>query len=470
MPIQPQNVIHALIEERIGLVQSVQRRINLESVLDELADGDAEAFVRDLQTSPDSAPSWQRLIRALTIGETYFFRNRAHFDLLKSTILPDIRARRQDDLRFNIWSAACATGEEAYSIAITLREAMLDLPQWAVHLMGTDLNGYALASAQEAVYRSWSFRHTENDFRERYFTPVENGLRLIAPVREKVVFRQHNLLNPPPMSQIDLIFCCNVLLYFEKSQVYRVEDRLFDALNPGGWLILGQAEALQFKRERWATHIFPGAVIYQKPLDGMQTAYYHRAAAETRPIEHAESQPETSLPSPALLQTAYAEAVRLMRMKQYDAARQMLQNILTQSPDNEAAHILLGCLLANRGELPDAHAQIDHALRLDGLQADAHYLKGVLFLEKQDTDAAVEALRAALYCHRGHPLAATILGHLYAQAGDERRAQRTWEEALDYLHDLAPETPISDLSDLTAEGVSEFLSEQIRLLDKAEKP
>src|SRR5262249_43199861 len=152
---------------------------------------------------------------------------------------------------------------------------------------------------------------------------------------------------------------------------------IFEALSPGGWLILGQAEALQFKRERWATHIFPGAVVYQKPLGNMQMAYYHSAAPEVRRTllkKQSHAAKPVLTPSPALVQTAYAEAVQLMRVKHYQAAEQMLTNILSQTPDNGAARVLLGCLLANRGDIEQAHAELDRVLQADALQADAHYL------------------------------------------------------------------------------------------------
>lgn len=470
MPTQPQKTLRTLIEQRIGLAQVLQQRVNLDAVLDDLSHGDPEGFTRQLQTSTESARPWQQLIRALVIGETYFFRNRTHFDLLRSTILSDIRARhlQQNNLNLNIWSAACATGEETYSIAIALRETLPDLARWNIRLIGTDLNHDALQAARQGIYRNWSFRQTEREFQEQYFRRVEGGLQLAPLIRGMATFREHNLLTAPPMRQIDLIFCCNVLLYFDKAQIYVVEDLMFDALNPGGWLILGQAEALQFKRDRWVTHIFPGAVVYQKPLEGMQLAYYHRIAVEAPTLrdgqESIPSPTAVHTPSPALVQTTYTEAVQLMRAKHYEAAEQMLRAILEETPGNGAARVLLGCVLANQGALPQAHAQLDQVLRLDALQADAHYLKGVLYLENQEMEAARDALRAALYCRRGHPLAAMILGHLYMQGEDDRRAERLWTEALEGLRDLAPQTPVSDLSDLTAEGVSEFLSDQLRQL------
>lgn len=142
----------------------------------------------------------------------------------------------------------------------------------------------------------------------------------------------------------------------------------------------------------------------------------------------------------------------------------MLSGIVEQNPAYAPAYALLGCLCANRHAIPEASMHLDMALRLDPLLADAHYLKGLLHLESQQVDAARQSLRAALYCQRGHTLAATILGHLYSQSGEIERARRTWEEALQVLDTAAPDAPISDVSDLTASNARAFLGSQIRHL------
>lgn len=466
MSTQSRNQIKDLIEGRLGLAHHFQGRAYLDSVLDDLAHNELESFAAELQH--DSQTAWQRLIQALVIGETYFFRNRSHFDLLRTTILPEIitRHRQQHHHALNIWSAGCATGEETYSLAITLYETLTDLANWHIRLIGSDVNRQALAAAEQGIYRNWSFRQTERQFQGQYFNALESGLQIKAFIRDKVSFLPHNLLDGNLLTGLDLIFCCNVLLYFEKSRVFEVEERFFEALQPGGWLILGQAEAIQFKRERWTMHIFPGAVAYQKPLTGNDANIHYNWGT---PAPHPTTPPpEADKPaSNALTQTTYAEAIRLMRTKQYPAAEAMLNTILLQNPGHAAARILFGSLLANRQDFDAAHAQLKHALQLDALQADAHYLKGVLFLETEQNDEAADALRAALYCQRGHPLAAMILGHLYLQQGDQHKARRTWAEALDSLRDLAPQTPVSDLSDLTAESLHDFLEDQLSIGDAA---
>jgi len=450
----------ALIEARTGLSCDAQLRVNLEVILNDLAAGDLGAFVKNLRNTPESAPGWQRLMRALVIGETYFFRNRAHFHLLGDLILPDLATHQRKNL--HIWSAGCASGEETYSIGMTLYERLPDLTSLSIHLIGTDLNNHAITAARGAVYRSWAFRQTEAAFRAQYFDPVEGGYYVKSFIRAMATFRQANLLAGPPLPQLDVIFCCNVLLYFEELAARRAEQLLFEALAPGGWLILGQAEAIRAHRERWITHIFPGAVAYQKPQAGGRT-FWQLSPPDLQVVTNGVRRAPhiAATQSSVLSPQSYLDAVSRFRAEQFDEADGILREVLAQQPDHAAAHVLAACIFANRGALREAHLHLDTALQVDTLQADAHYLKGVLHLEDGSDQAAVEAFRAALYCQRGHPLAAMILGSLYLRQRETARARRTWEEALEFINGTPPDTPVCDLSDMTAESVISFLSSQL---------
>lgn len=449
--------ISNLIEQRTGLASGVLSPPHLETTLRDLSKGNLPGLVDELQSESEFEPTWQRLFRSLVIGETYFFRNRAHFDLLRASLLPDIITRRRshNTLQLNIWSAGCSTGEEAYSIAITVQELVGDLTRWNFRLVGTDMNRSALDTAERAIYRNWSFRHTDDAFQKAYFTPLANALQVNQAIRERVVFRQSNLLDGPPMPQCDVIFCCNVLLYFADEYIRRVEDLLFNALAPGGWLVLGPAEALRFSRERWTTHIFPGTVVYQKPVaHDTTTLYYDRPALK-------KSAPLTTAPN-TTIRPLYEQAVQAVRTKHYDDARRLLDNLVTQNPNDVAAWVLLGCVFANRGALPEAYAQVETALSLDAMHADAHYLKGVFLFEERKFDAARDALRAALYCQRGHPLAGMILGQIYARNVEIEKARRLWAETIKLLDKLPLDMPVSDLSDLTARNVRDFLQKNLK--------
>src|SRR5690606_26943710 len=160
----------ALIEQRTGLSAATRFRADLQDILSELAGDDMPGFYRTLRQSQPTAPAWQAVVRALTIGETYFFRDMDTFRLLREKVLPPIiqprRAAKQ--LELTIWCAGCATGEEPYSVAITLLETLPDLYRWKINLIGTDINAAALEQARAGVYRDWAFRHCPADFRPRY--------------------------------------------------------------------------------------------------------------------------------------------------------------------------------------------------------------------------------------------------------------------------------------------------------------
>ena len=445
----------ALIEQRTGLAVSTQFRGDLELILRDAAGGDLAGLLSLLRASPDSAPVWQDLIHALTIGETYFFRDPAYFRLLRDHLLANLvlERRHKNRLTLDIWCAGCATGEEPYSVAIALHTLLPDLERWRIRLLGTDINLRALALARAGVYRDWAFRHTDDGFRARYFDATPVGWQIKPALRQMVAFQQHNLLDTAFPQGLDIIFCRNVLIYFQREHIPPVERRLFEALHPGGWLLLGHAEAIRSARERWTAHVFPGAVLYQKPQDGTPLAYRrHTGALHTGPLPAAPA-PDT-----------YAAALAALRAERLDEAERTLGELLTRQPGHTRAHVLLAYLFAGRQAVPEAHAHLDMALYRDALLADAHYVRAMLFLEEGNDRDAFQALRAALYCQRDHLLAAYLLGNLYYRAGARARARRAWEHARAAAAARPPDEPVSDLSDLTAAGFVLLLDNQLSAL------
>lgn len=462
MPDTTAEYIIRLIEHRTGLNLYAQFRDELLPLLERLSGGNLARLLHHLQTTDETDPEWQAVINTLTIGETYFMRDKEHFRLLRTRILPQIimEKRQQKRLELTIWCAGCATGEEPYSIAITLQEFLPDIDKWKITLIGTDINQRSIDIARQAIYRKWSFRHTEPSFEKRYFDTVEGGAQLKPAIQEMVTFKRANVLDTPPITHCDIIFCRNLLLYLNKDYIHQVENIIFDALVGGGWFALGHAEALRFQRERWLLHIFPGTPIYQKPLH-----------AEAKPIpmppkpiihEALENADSFTTNEPAVSrQAAYLDAVRAVQSDNYTAAERYLVDVLAQQPNHAHAHTLLAFIFAGRQAYPEAHAHLDKAMQREPLLADAHYIRALLLLEQQEMADAQEALRAALYCNRNHIMAADLLGTLRARAGDLPDAYRLWRNARRALSAYAPQDYISDFSDMTAGALDALLSERL---------
>ncbi|MBS3820353.1 MAG: chemotaxis protein CheR [Planctomycetes bacterium] len=203
------------------------------------------------------------MLDALSTNLTFFFREPAHFNFLKDRILPDIKGRNTKRLR--IWSAGCSSGEEPYSIAILLNECIPDLDRWDAKILATDLSTRVLSIAMRGEYAKQRFRDTPGQLVQRYFDVVQTSpskiYRTGPRIRKIVHFARLNLVEPWPMKgPFDVMFCRNVMIYFDKPTQNRLVKRYYDLLAPGGHLFLGHSESLtgtkhQFRYVMPATYV-----------------------------------------------------------------------------------------------------------------------------------------------------------------------------------------------------------------------
>jgi chemotaxis protein methyltransferase CheR len=213
---------------------------------------DLAALMRLIETREDEA-LLQRVVDAMTNNETSFFRDRVPFERLRQEWLPDLMTRRAETRRLRIWSAACSTGQEPYSIAMALAESEPDLEDWKVEITATDISEAALEIARRGVYSQFEAQRGLSTARLlRYLEPHRGQWRVSDALRARVVFRRVNLLDQfRDVGPCDVIFCRNVLMYFEPEVRREVLTRLFGVLAEDGVLILGAAETMEFD-ERFA--------------------------------------------------------------------------------------------------------------------------------------------------------------------------------------------------------------------------
>ncbi|MGH2569072.1 MAG: CheR family methyltransferase, partial [Bacteroidota bacterium] len=428
----PDNLLSMLskvIADTMGLHFPRERWKDLErsfgSVAREYGFQNAESCARWLLSSNLLRQQLDVLASHLTVGETYFFREKNCFKLLEDQILsPLIQSRRSADRRLRIWSAGCCTGEEPYSIAMVLRNLIPELTEWNVSLIATDINPRFLRRASEGVYGEWSFRETPAWIKEKYFKRIRNGqYELLSSVRRMVTFGYLNLVEDSYPSLLtntnamDIIFCRNVLMYFTPEQAKKVVKKLHRCLMDGGWLVVSPSETSQLQFSEFNTVNFPDATFYRKEQEKKQAArdFFF-------PVEHEAEPPEHVLYKvPDIIQTVhetfsqqtletvnephaaadehdiYAAAFMAYEHGHYAEATDKVLAELSRHPNDARLLTLLARIQANEGRLTEALEVCHKALDADKLSPANHFLLATILQEHGQTERAVNSLKKVLY-------------------------------------------------------------------------
>ena len=214
----------------------------------------------------------QQLVNAMTVNETYFFREAYQFDCMVNHTLDEIAARKRRGGRIRIWSIPSSTGEEPYSIAIYLLERWAKIDDYEVEILSSDIDTNVLDAAQRGVYSPRSVAQLPRAYLDRYFTPAGDGdWRISRDLVNAVEFNLVNLTNAADTRRfrdIDLIFCRNLLIYFDDLSRRIAAEAMYDALNPGGFICLGHSESMSRISSLYTPRRFPDAMVHQKPLAG----------------------------------------------------------------------------------------------------------------------------------------------------------------------------------------------------------
>jgi chemotaxis protein methyltransferase CheR len=233
---------------------------------------DAQSYFALLNGTGTQTAEMRDLLNEITIGETCFFRSQAQLNALQTVILPELMELRGKAgiRRVRIWSAGCSTGEEPYTLAMFLmEECEKEGNAWTFEIAATDLNDRSLETAKAGVYGEHALRNTPEHFRNKYFKAVSGDkLQAKEEVKKKITFSRLNLSHDGGMKlmkRMDLIFCCNVLIYFDEASKSKVVKHFYANLQSGGHLFLGHVETLYRVSEQFRLVHLPGATAYRKP-------------------------------------------------------------------------------------------------------------------------------------------------------------------------------------------------------------
>lgn len=458
-------------------------------------------YLLTLNKSDVYRDEWRKLIEQLTITESYFFRDQGQFSLLKHQILPEIIERKRrlssvtkpavtidrSDLKptLRLWSAGCSTGEEAYSLAMLVRDLLPDCQKWDIWIVGTDINQAAIEWAKRGSYNNWSFRITEEDVKNRYFQSCKEGWEISSYIRNMVTFLPGNLVQgmyPDPSSKMhsfDLILCRNVFIYFDTKAIEQVLKKFYQSLNPQGILLTGHMELQGQTIEPFQIRSFPQSILYQRPASerSLQLAHIETKAEQQtlkdieqndygRTIRSITRLDRSAIPSqtqPLLLSNNHLDELeKLLSQKAYIKVIERAEQLCRQIPNSFKVHYLRAEAYANLGDYSKANQACQDALQIDPLAIDPYYLLAQIAEVQGDLDGAKVFLKRIIYLAPTSVYAYFELGALYRREGNMKQAQKLWRSGLDLLQNLPGDQWIDSRSRLT---VSDLKSRILTHLD-----
>ncbi len=471
------------------------------------AHGDVDRYFNMLEQTQTDTPLWDALIQELTIGETYFFRDKSQIRTLEQHILPRIIAAHQHDRRIRIWSAGCASGEEPYTLAMLLSELIVDLDKWHITILASDIDKAVLEKARRARYRSWSFRQTDDIYKTRYFRKQADVYQLVPQIQKQVHFFYLNLNETvyPSLATntnaLDLILCRNVAIYYSEAVIGRVAERFHRCLISGGWLMMGASETSIPVFHQYTPCNFLGATVFQK-CDGpvspsvrfdmnLMGEYGHRETVlppskfnihcrestitpqifELPQISELPQLPDIAIEplpetwgqvvsSPEILSgelmekhdevDAFGQGRQLIKEKRYEAAIDCFKTCIASNPGDGASFYQLARIYANLGQMDVAASFCQQAIDIDPLNPEAHYILALIYQETGDMSSAVAQLKQAVFIDNRFTLAHFTLALFCRQEGQMEKARRHRQRAMQLALDLDPDAVLFGSDDLTA--------------------
>ena len=455
----------------------------------------ARHYARGILDSPAPAELLDPLVGRLTIGETYFLRDKQVFQIFEEHILRgliDNPRRPGQPLRF--WSAGCATGEEPYSIAMIMdRQAHQLRGCGGAYILGTDVNQRFLDAAQKALYTRWSLRATPESIIRRYFIRhSDNCFELTSGIREKVAFLRLNLAAASYENRLqlsapmDVIFCRNVLMYLDAENRRHVINRLVSLLEEDGWLITSPAEA-GFVASRALTPVrFSRITLFRKgfPREKWLSPEKESPARRTPGTNQENPHPRVQnpdLPRPARRQSDNKhssapsfqqcwEAARAdyHRGKYREAANRLELLIAEESGHNEGflmrsrVTALLTRCYANLGELQNAESACQAAIAAEKLNPELYFLLATIHQAAGDRESAVRALKQALYLDPDFVMAHFHLGFLMRQKGRIEDSRRRFANVEALLQTRPPDEILPQSEGMSAGSVLETVQQMMQ--------
>lgn len=423
----------------------------------------------------------------LTIGETYFFREKPAFELFTIKIIPElITQRRGKNEQIRIWCAGCSSGEEPYSIAILIKEHFPELSDWNIRISATDISPIAIQKALHGEYTDWSFRETETTIKSRYFTPSGKNWRIAPEIKKMISFSYLNLSkNSYPSSltdteDIDVIFCRNVMMYFTPQVIKDVSARFKDSLIENGWLITSQVELNDEYFSNFGRVNYSNGIFYQKtnkPNEPVKRTIDNAAhiapvvlkkredkkVEPRKPIEQIGKKVPVSRP-PEKITLALSDPDILFQKGHYKHCIDNCLHSISLGKLNNKIFSLLVKSYANSGLFSAGEEIIAKILDAKTATPEMYYIYASLLNEQNDLRQTEVILKKAIYLNHKHVLSHLMLGNVFLKLEKKHMAIKHFETLISLLSEYNENEIVPESEGLTAGRIKELTSQIINKL------
>jgi chemotaxis protein methyltransferase CheR len=456
--------IAALVEKELGLhfesnrIEDVERGIL--AALYEINIEDTEKFISNLATASSIEPLFLKVLSSyLTIGETYFFREKPAMSLFIKMIMPEvIRIAEKEKRPIKIWSAGCSSGEEPYSLAIIIKENFPGLNPSDFSIMATDISPKAINKAISGIYTEWSFRETPDNIRKKYFLNNDGTWSISPDIKRLINFTYLNLAKEsftsqlPEATNVDIIFCRNVLMYLSPVKIKSAAENFYNCLNDGGWFITSQVELNDEYFSLFDKVYFESGVFYKKIVSGKRGKkgpfknYIDEILLKTHAIG---VKPERKITkeinretkskfiarhniSPHSAETEN-ELEKLYLAGKYKECITACLKVLEKGKNDHNLLSLLAKCYANSGNYKQAVIVLDKMVSSGLSDEDIFYLYGTVLHEQNEIDKAKDAFKKGLYLNQDHLLSHLMMGNIMNQEGKRSIANKHYSNVLEIL-------------------------------------
>lgn len=479
-----------LIAMRTGIIIRVDERGSLRDyILTKLRSSSItslESYFSVLESdSSESRQEWRDLINGITIGESYFFRDKGQFGLLENRILPELIELRKKERTLRIWSAGCSTGEEAYSLAILVSKLIPAPSDWKIFILGTDINEEFVKKAGTGLYGQWSFRRVESEIKERFFKKRRDQWEIDGRIRDMVIFRTMNLVEDQisghyaELYNMDLILCRNLFIYFNRNAVAKVLKKLVSVLATDGYLMTGHGELHNQELAPLTPLIFSESVIYRK--SGINTGNTGQAVRMT--VTMPENQlsciqgknhfsfnaeknvsviPDYHRPAVMIDENILVEDMKsLFKSGDYSGVIQKAGAVLNINPGNTDASFFMARAYAGKGLYDDALKQLRYLLGYNPVNTGAYLLLAQISEIMGDHEGAKDSLKKVIYLDPGSVEAHLELGSIYQKEKDPARSSKMRTTAMKLIKALPSETIFEIYDGISASELGKYVAKML---------